>query len=273
MGWRGSRTTRQRSPGCRGKRGGGFAAALALIQAGVGDDLVSLLAGPASIAGVGGGVFSALRLGGEASLWPEMVARVPAATSAAADHLSALADRGQLSAESLLDLLDHASDAVAVRAAELLAWLGRPPSDMRIIEARLRSGIAETRFIPFLYAAVALGSVSALDEIRKRMDAGDPLTEHAIDALACAGAARDCERLLALAARDEALAPSALLAAGHLGDRGAADRLAAGLEPKAVAERGLQMIIGSDRGKTVAAPKERVCSTARSGRCRASSAG
>jgi hypothetical protein len=233
----------------------GFAAALALIYAGGGGDLVSLLAGPASIAGVGEGVFSALRSGGDPSLWPEIVARVPAATSAAANHLSDLADRGQLSADTLLDLLDHGSDAVAVRAAELLAWLGRPPADTRTIEDRLRGGIAETRFFPFLFAAVALGSVSALDEIRKRMDAGDPLTEYAVDALACAGTARDCERLLTLASRDEALAPSALLAVGHLGDRGAADRLAAGLEPKAVAERAIQMIVGSNRGKNAALPK------------------
>ncbi len=232
-----------------------FAGALALIHLGGDGDIAPFLSGPAALADVGDGVFAALRLGGEASPWQEIVARAPAATPTTADSLSALADRGQLSADTLLELLDHASDAVAVRAAELLAWLGRPPTDTRIVEHHLRRGVAEARVCAFLLAAVALGSTSALDEVRKRMDAGAPLTEHAIDALACAGAARDAERLLTLASRNEALAPWALLAAGHLGEPGRAVAFAAELEPKAVAERALQMIVGSSIGKKRTSPK------------------
>ena len=220
----------------------GFAGALALLRAG---GHAELLVGPLGVAGVADGVLAAIRLTGQASAWQEIAARAPESPSTTAVRLSALADRGELSADILLDLLGHDSDAVAIRAAELLPWVGRPPADARDLEDRLRRGIAETRFFPFLYAAIVLGSSSSVDELRRRMDAGEPVTGHAVDALACAGGPHDGERLLKLAARDEALAPTAVLAAGYLGERRVAAALAAGVEPKAVAERALRTIVGA----------------------------
>jgi hypothetical protein len=222
----------------------GFVAASALLRAGGSVDLASLLVGTLGLAGVADGVLVALRESGGASAWQEIAARAPEVSSTTAVRLSALADRGELSADTLLDLLRHDSDAVAIRAAELLAWLGRPPADARIVEDHLRRGIAEARLFPFLYSAIVLGSSSSLDELRRRMDAGEPVTGHAIDAIACAGGPHDSERLLKLASRDETLAPVAVLAAGHLGDRRTVAALASGIEPKEAAERALEAIIG-----------------------------
>jgi hypothetical protein len=145
----------------------------------------------------------------------------------------------------LVELLGHDNDALAIRAAELLAWLGRPPADARALENCLQREISAARVFPFLYAAIVLGSAGALAELRRRLDAGEPVTAHAVDALACAGGPHDAERLLKLAARDEALAAVAVLAAGHLGDRRTAAALVAGVEPKAVAERALRTIVGA----------------------------
>ena len=223
----------------------GFAAAAALLHAGGDDDSASLLVGPLSVAGVADGVLAALRLSGQASLWQELGARAPQAPSTLAVRVSSLADCGELSADMLVDLLGHDNDALAIRAAELLAWLGRPPADARALENCLQREISEARVFPFLYAAIVLGSGRALDELRRRLDAGEPVTAHAVDALACAGGPHDAERFLKLAARDEALAAVAVLAAGHLGDRRTAAALVAGVEPKAVAERALRTIVGA----------------------------
>ena len=103
----------------------GFAAALALLRGGGHADPTSLLVGPLGIAGVADGVLAALRLSGQTSAWQEIAARAPQGPSTTAVRLSALADRGELSVDTLLDLLGHDSDVVAIRAAELLAWLGR----------------------------------------------------------------------------------------------------------------------------------------------------
>jgi hypothetical protein len=59
--------------------------------------------------------------------------------------------------------------------------------------------------------------MTALQQLRRMLDAGTSVTVAVVDALAAAGSAADAERLLHLAARDEALAPLAVLAAGHLG--------------------------------------------------------
>src|SRR5205814_2183367 len=104
------------------------------------------------------------------------------------------------------------------RAAELLAWVGRSKADARTIEGLLRLDDPPARQSSFLYGAVALGSTRALHELRRMLDAGAAVTSAAVDALAAAGSAADSERLLGLAARDEALAPVAVLAAGHLGN-------------------------------------------------------
>jgi hypothetical protein len=215
-----------------------FAAALALLHVGRAEAVLSFLSTSSDREiGIGDGTLSAIRMAGDSALWQQLVAISPPIADANAYHLSWLADRGELSADVLFARLDDPSDATAVRAAELLAWLGRSRADTRVVEARLHAGVGEERVCPFLYAAVALGSLKALEEIRRRIDAGEPVTKHAVDALAVAGSARDSQRLIRLASRDEALAPVALLAAGHLGDRATAALLATGVEPQAVAER------------------------------------
>jgi hypothetical protein len=227
-----------------------FAAAFALLHVGGADAVLSVVSAAGAEASIGDGVLSALRLAGDAALWERVVALSPPNVEANAYYLSWLADRGQLSADVLIERLDDPSDATATRAAELLAWIGRSPADARILERRLREGVGEGRFCPFLYAAVALGSLSALEEIRRQIDAGNPITVHAVGALAVAGSARDAQRLLQHASRDEAHAALALLAAGHLGNRAAAAALA-GTESPAAAERARRTILdngGDDSG-------------------------
>lgn len=134
--------------------------------------------------------------------------------------LAGLLDRGQLSAERLWALLDDPSDTVAVWAAEAMAWVGRTRTDATDMEARARTASGPRRLSAALFAATALGSAKALQSIRLRMDAGEPVTTHAIDALAIGGDAHqdDGRRLLDLSRRAPELAEQALLAAGHLGD-------------------------------------------------------
>jgi hypothetical protein len=223
-----------------------FAATCALLHVGGAAALHSFLSASGSATSVGDGILSALRMAADAELWKQVLAISPHHSGASACHLSWLADTGQLSADVLLGRLDDPSDTTAIRAAELLAWLGHPPVDTRIVEGRIRTGVSEARLYPFLYAAVALGSLKALQEIRRHIDAGDPVTEHAVEALAVAGAPRDSQRLLQLASRDEALAPLALLAAGHLGDRTTVTALAGGAEPSGAAKRAHQTIMNGN---------------------------
>jgi hypothetical protein len=233
-----------------------FAAAFALLHVGGAEAVLSFLsASSGAEARIGDGVLSALRLAGDSPLWQQVVATSPPGVDANAYCLSWLADRRQLSADVLLERLDDPGDATAIRAAELLAWLGRPPGDTRLVEERLRHGVGEGRLCAFLYAATALGSLNALEEIRRRIDKGDPITAHAVEALAVGGSARDSQRLLQLASRDEALAPLALLAAGHLGDRAAAAALAAGAEPPAAAARARRTILDGGDGSGPAGPR------------------
>jgi hypothetical protein len=226
-----------------------FAAALTLLCAGDADFVVSLVFErlAAQIGGADGPLL-ALRMGGDASL----LARAEASLATASLDLrgwalSTLADGGRLSADALVGLLDDPSDDIAGRAAELLAWVGRSPLDSATIEARLRQGVSEGRYCSFLYAAVALGSVAALQEVRRMMDAGVAVAARAIDALAVAGSESDSQRLLGLAARDEALAPLAVLAAGHLGNP-----IAVNAFPTAAGARARQTVLG--RAETPVAP-------------------
>jgi hypothetical protein len=219
----------------------GFAAALTLLCAGDGDFVLSFVLDPPAAQADGiAGPLAALRLGADVSL----LARAEAAIAGASLEvrgwlLSTLADHGRISSDNLVELLDDPSDDIACRAAELVAWLGRAPGDSAALEARLRQGISEGRYCAFLYAAVALGSENALREVRRLMDAAVAVTARAIDALAVAGAEGDHARLLALAARDEALAPLAVLAAGHLGNPAAASAL-----PSDGGERARRTILG-----------------------------
>jgi hypothetical protein len=104
--------------------------------------------------------------------------------------------------------------------AETLAWAGRTRTDTTDMEARARVAAGPRRVSAALFAAVALGSTKALQSVRLRLDAGEPVTGHTIDALAIAGDPHqdDGRRLLDLAARAPELRERALLAAGHLGE-------------------------------------------------------
>jgi hypothetical protein len=135
-------------------------------------------------------------------------------------------------------------------------WVGRAPADRDSIEARLRAGVPPGRNAPLLFAAVALGSTAALLEVRRLFDASAPVTTRAVDALAVAGGAEDTRRLLALATRDEALAPVAVLAAGHLGSRADAQAIAtaAGAVDDVVRARALESILGAEPGPPAGAP-------------------
>jgi hypothetical protein len=230
-----------------------FAAALALLVANRADALVSFLAGPGAAALKGDGVWSALRLGADGTVWDLFAEALPGVRETKAHHISALVDAGQMAPDTLLEILQGDSDELAIHAAEVLAWIGRPPMDTRIVEALLGQAVSERRRGPLLHVAVALGSAAALDEIRHRVDGGEPVTEHAIDALAVAGGARDSERLLRLASQDEALAPLALLAAGHLGNRAVASALSTKAEPAALARRASRTII-DEGGEELAGP-------------------
>jgi hypothetical protein len=218
-----------------------FSAALTLLCAGDADFVFSLVfeKSASQIEGADGPLL-ALRMGGDASLLARAEASIATPSLDVRKWvLSTLADWGRLSADTLVGLLDDPSDEIAGRAAELLAWVGRSPIDSGTIEARLRQGVSEGRYCSFLYAAVALGSVTALQEVRRMMDAGVAVTARAIDALAVAGSESDSERLLNLAAREEALAPLAVLAAGHLGNPTAVNAF-----PTDAGHRARQTILG-----------------------------
>ena len=233
---------------------GRFAAGLALLVTNRADVLEAFLAAPAGAASFESeGIWCALRLGADLAVWQRLGEALPGLRKMNAHHLSALADVGQLAADTLLELLHDTSDELAIRAAELLAWLGRPPADARIVEGLLAQGVSESRLGPFLYCAVALGSATALEQVRRRLDAEESMSAYAIDALAVAGGAHDSERLLRLAARDEALAPLALLAAGHLGNRAVVSAVSAGAEPAAAAQRARRTIVG-DAAEEMAGP-------------------
>ena len=197
---------------------GKFAAAMALLYAGRQDTLLPLLFAPSASA-PSDGALTALRMGSDVSLLEQVEGSIATAGAGMRVWLMSTAgDRGRLSADVLLGLIQDPNDQVACRAAELLAWVGRSQADARTIEGLLRPDDPPARQSSFLYAAVALGSTRALHELRRMLDAGAAVTSAAVDALAAAGSAADSERLLGLAARDEALAPVAVLAAGHLGN-------------------------------------------------------
>lgn len=159
---------------------------------------------------------------------------------------AALADHGRLSADRLVPLLDDPSDLVAARAAELLAWLGRPPGDTKTVQRRLDRDCSPILRSALLFAAIALGSATALRSLRELVDAGDQaVTSLAVDALAMAGEAGDVARLLALAARQPELSSPAVLAAGHLGSAAVVEAIARARVPRAIIDRAIATTLGS----------------------------
>jgi hypothetical protein len=125
-----------------------------------------------------------------------------------------LAERQRLAIDELEALLERDEDPPAVAAAEVLAWVGGREQVLRLLAQRKTQSLIRAH--AGLFAALALGSPPALDEIRRRLDMGEA-SVRLIEGLAVAGDESDVRRLLAVAARRGRLARHAALAAGHLG--------------------------------------------------------
>jgi hypothetical protein len=130
--------------------------------------------------------------------------------------LPPLAEQGVLSAEQLSKLMNHPSDDLAVPAAEALAWFG-DARNAPLLLASARKAPTPGRADALLFAAVALGSVEALAEVRAQLPDRADSSHHLVEALAIAGDASDAPRLLALAEQTSVEADHSLLAAANLG--------------------------------------------------------
>ena len=112
--------------------------------------------------------------------------------------------------------MSHPSDALAVPAIEALAWFG-DARDAPLLLASARKAMTPRRADALLFAAVALGSVEALAEVRAQ------LPERAASSRSSRRVARnrrrpsDVPRLLALAEQPGVDADHIVLAAANLG--------------------------------------------------------
>jgi hypothetical protein len=120
------------------------------------------------------------------------------------------------SSEQLLKLTNHPSDAIAVPAVEALACFG-DAHNAPLLLASARKAPTPGRANALLLAAVALGSVEALAEVRAQLPDRADSSHHLVEALAIAGDASDAPRLLALAEQTSVEADHSLLAAANLG--------------------------------------------------------
>jgi hypothetical protein len=221
-----------------------FAASLALLALDRhnGERILSWMARQSVPGAALDGATLALRMGaGEAmdevaEAWRASEPRVKAAL------LPLLADCDRITADVLVELLDHPATEVADAAAALLAWLD-DGGHRSLVETRALDGARAS----FLQAAVALGSVAALRAVRAAVDSDEPDLATHVETLAFAGDPSDRARLDRLAAREGPDAALAALVISHLGlgdDRpvrllrgepwtiaGALSRLAAADEP------------------------------------------
>lgn len=169
-----------------------------------------------------------------------------------------LTDRGQLPADALAHLLADGDDQVVAAAASALAVEGPAGSAPSIVKSILATR-GDQAADAVLFVAVTLGSTDALDETRRRIDAG-AASEFLIDALAVAGNAADGERLIAIYRRDQERAQLALVAAGHLGSAESAAALD-DLDPSsdsALVARVRRAIIGGSTSKMKRPPAARL---------------
>ena len=140
----------------------------------------------------------------------------PATVAVSAALLPILAEYGLLAREKLLELANHSSDEVAIPAAHALAW-NAGGHDAPVLLGLVGKAATAARANAMLFAAVGLGSVAALAEVRTRLRGPGPFDPQLVDALALAGGRSDASLLMALAAQPQADAAHTVLAAAHLG--------------------------------------------------------
>jgi hypothetical protein len=138
--------------------------------------------------------------------------------------LPLLVEHGQLSAEALLPLAEHADDHVATQAARALAWVGEASQAAALTSAAQRA-VQPARVGALLFAGAALGSLEALAEIRARVRKRENVSRAMVDALAVAGDPSDASLLIELAAAEDVDATPLLLAAASLGHRATLESL------------------------------------------------
>jgi hypothetical protein len=160
--------------------------------------------------------------------------------------LPLLAEQGVLSSEQLRELANHPSDAFAVPAVEALAWSG-DPGDAPLLLASARKATTPRRANALLFAAVALGSVEALAEVRAQIMERGASSHHLVEALAIAGDDFDAPRLIALVEKSGIDADYLLLAAANLGCAATVQALPAlvGHVTQETIEQARRMILGS----------------------------
>ena len=138
--------------------------------------------------------------------------------------LPLLVQHGQLSAEALVPLVEHADDDLATCAARALAWVGEAQHAVTLTSAARRTE-QPARVDALLFASAALGSFEALTEIRARVRKRETVSHAMVDALAVAGDPSDAALLVELAAEEAVDAGPILLAAASLGNRATLDAL------------------------------------------------
>jgi hypothetical protein len=160
--------------------------------------------------------------------------------------LPLLAEQGVLSSEQLLKLANHPSDAIAVPAVEALAWFG-DAHNAPLLLASAPKATTPGRADALLFAAVALGSVEAIAEVRAQLPERAASSHHLVEALALAGDDSDAPRLIALAERPGIDADHFLLAAANLGCIATVQALPApvGHVRRETLEQARRMILGS----------------------------
>ena len=162
--------------------------------------------------------------------------------------LPLLVERGQLAPEQLLPLVEHSDDNLAIEAALALASIGetRHANTLALQAAHTQE---RHRSNALLFAAVSLGSVSALAEVRARVRKREEFDERLVDALAIAGDDSDAALLVDLAGHLDTDAGTVLFAAANLGCPATVRALPAFAErvPGPLLEEASRLIVGTSQ--------------------------
>ena len=162
--------------------------------------------------------------------------------------LPLLAEQRLLPPERLWELVRHPSDEVAIPAAQALAWTDGGPYTPMLLGWVGKARTAK-RANALLFAAVGLGSRTALAEVRCRLHRGGDFDPQLVDALAVAGGRSDAALLMSLAARPDVDASYVVLASAHLGCVETLEAMSPLAErvPTDVVEEARRMIVGGTR--------------------------